>query len=456
MPFNNRKFSLYIALLAVIVLGVPYSIGFWMKTQLLDVLQVLKDSHTAQIECTEYHNGWFRSTAKTRMALSNEKMEVLGQHLEPITVVLTHHIYHGPFAWVPFNGIKKWHFGLATMTTNLELSAENKKKLPASLSNVQWLHALSEIRFDGVFSTQFFGEGFEIKEKGIEPLYWKGLHGSFFINAAKDHFSGKMILPGADLESKGKRYIVENWVFKTDKKRTKEGLWIGDEDFFLEGFRFIVPGQPPIAISQLHSDHVLRLNPLVQGKLHISFEKAQYNNLTYGPFKIAAVWDKFSPSFIRAFLDWAVKNGASDASVDSKAQYAEILQILSENLPELLKNNPSFKIEQTLDSSIGGMNTYLDFSIGGDSITDYKNKAQIMRTADLTLEFKISQRMLIDWIAMRNPEDPNAHQKAHDDVTQWVRYGLLSVQGNDYVCKMGLKKGVLNLNGSSEALTLPS
>ena len=67
-----RKILLYVALLAIIIVGAPFVTGYLAEVKFKEVTKVMSELDSVSIEVVKYDRGWWHSFAQTKVSLSPE------------------------------------------------------------------------------------------------------------------------------------------------------------------------------------------------------------------------------------------------------------------------------------------------------------------------------------------------------------------------------------------------
>ncbi|HSF70915.1 MAG TPA: DUF945 family protein, partial [Methylotenera sp.] len=126
----KRKIGIYVVLIAIIIGAAPYLVGFLVETRFKDVARVASELESTKIEVVEYHRGWRKSHALTRITLSGKfvdgihasfpgKSTVSVGSPKTLNILVTHDIRHGPFVQQKDGDYTNWAFALATIHSSL-------------------------------------------------------------------------------------------------------------------------------------------------------------------------------------------------------------------------------------------------------------------------------------------------------------------------------------------------
>lgn len=456
MRLNKRKGIIGIAILVIVMGAAPYLTGQLVKRQFEEVLAVFSDLESVDIKVLDYKAGWVTSQAKTEVTFQTKFLpEWLRKDMEGsyAQLIFDHTIHHGPFIPGKPGWWEEGSFALAMIHSSLHLSDAIKNMFSQQLEGKQVLDLQSEIALDGSFFAIFEGKALTLKPSdtadGATPIVWKGIHGKFKINRAMDEMAGDLVMPGFDWMWEDERFIGQDFVCKTQKHLSPEGLWLGKDNVFMQQFQYIPPApQQPLALSGMTIGTRLDENQsLLDGAMSVTIESISWGDKTVGPMNTQISMSRLTPQIIKLYNQFA-------KSTETNQNSTTYLLGLYKLMPEFLKNKPEWHIDQFwLKTPEGDVKGHIQVTIGGQEADQLNQIDQIFNSlfvsAGLLMPQATLKDIMIPYYQATLPEKnwDSISQKVDEDILHYVKTGILVSNNQEYIVDMRFENGELSLNG---------
>lgn len=455
----KRKIVLYVALFAIILGGGPYFTGQIVETKFQDVTKMISEFDPLSITILEYHRGWRKSTAKTRVVLKGKLLQYLvDSPNKEVSVILEHEIRHGPFVQVQDGNYRDWRFALALVQSKLFLTEEARETLKAELGATELFNIHGEISIEGAAQVNVDGKVLNLKEhKGTDRVAWQGMQGEWHISRDMKHLTGTMHLAGFDFDWNGRHYFANNLDFKTDRSKTSEGLWLGKGSGTLQNIQVKDSQNQFMATGVILGGQMDTDNGKVDssGTLHI--DKLTYNNKNYGTIEGAASVKNLEAKIVKTLYDLSHQAQTANASgADQVAQ--NILAVL----PQLLKSRPQLNVDSLIiHTDVGILEGVIHFAIGGSEASDMKNPQQLIQSIDAKTHFTLPKPLVREWLSNYYTKAAKVKQPALSDVeigqmvtkeveeeiSKQIKEGYLVDKDPNFEIDLEFVEGKLKVNG---------
>lgn len=465
----KRKIGLYIALLAIIVGGAPYFAGYLVETKFQDVVNIVSEFEPITITILEYKRGWRGSYAKTQVNFKGKYFHKIVNALEQkdplsetaghkgLTIILEHEIRHGPFVQINPSNYRDWLFGLAMIHSKLFLTEKAREVLTSELGDPELLYLNGQINIEGDVRLRIYGKPLKWKENGKEHLIWKGLQADWEVSRDLRHIQGEMIAPGFDFDWDGKHYFGQDGIFKTERTKTLDGLWLEKGTFSMQKMKVTSPERVWEVASFTLGGIMDANNGRVdsRGTLHIG--ELNYDGRKWGPVTLSLCLKNIETQVAKTILDMSRK-----IQIQDKPTEGIFLQSLLALLPDLLKSRPEFILENmNIHTDQGKVRGLWSFVIGGEEANSLTHPQKIIQSIASKGNFMIPKLLLREILILQYKRQPldvikplteaelmqNAADKADAMITRQLQSGALLEKGNNYLIDVEFYQGLLKLNG---------
>jgi|GEM_PF-6523700 len=458
----KRKIGIYVVLIAIVIGAAPYLVGFLVETRFKDVVQVASELESTKIEVVKYERGWRKSYAETRIIFSGKYVDGIHAGLsqkvgasaeaKSLSILLKHDIRHGPFAQQKDGDYANWTFALATI--NSALNEEAQKKLIAVVGQGDVLTMNSEIKMDGSTKAKITGKELKITENAQEHVLWKGLSGDWELSRDFKRLTCNMLMPGFDAYFEDKRVIGEDVVFKIERFKTPEGLWLGTAKMDLQKLQFDIAQKTVFTLTGFAASGVTDTeNGMIESSGTLRVENFTFEDQKFGPANYSGSVKNIPPTVMKSFID--ITKEMNNAPESAQSQYADQLIAL---VPELLKVRPELTIDDlSLRAPQGDIKSSVAVAIGGPEANDIKNPQVIVQSiiakGNLVLPKALYQEMLAAVVTEQAKAQPLNEQEvanaANELIAAQVKEGLWEEKGTNLALVFEFKDSKLSVNGKA-------
>ncbi len=461
----KRKIGIYVVLIAFIIGAAPYLVGFLVEARFKDVVQVASELESAKVEMVEYDRGWRKSHAVTRVTLSGKLVDGFhasfpgkstvstSANAKTINILVTHDIRHGPFVQQKEGDYANWTFALATIHS--ALTEEANKKLMAVVGETDVLSMDSEISIDGTTKAKITGKELKIAADSQEHVLWKGLTGNWELSRDFKRLQCNMLMPGFDAIFEDKRMIGEDVVFKTERFKTPEGLWLGNVKMDLQKLQIDVAQKTVFTLAGLAASGVTDTeNDMIESSGTLRIENFKFGEEQFGPANYSGSVKNISPSVMKSFID--IANAMESAPESEQQQHVDQLLAL---IPDFLKTRPELVIEDlSLRAPQGEIKSALGIAVGGAEANDIKNPQAIIQSifakGNVLLPKPLYQEVLGEMVAQGRvkaqqpaPTEQETTTAVNELIASQVKEGLWQEKGSNLLMEFEFKDSKLMVNG---------
>ncbi len=474
----KRKIVLYVLLLGIICGGAPYLTGILVETKFHDVIKVLSDADTmpVTITLTQYQRGWRKSHATTKLTFFTKGGN---NKAKEYNVFIEHEIRHGPFVQLKDHNFRDWHFARAVIHSTLLLNDDAKKILITELGHAELFNINSERTIDGVVRINIDSPTLKLKEHAdTNRIAWKGFQGEWLLSSDMKHFSGQMRMPGIDFDLEGVHYFAENLIYKTDLRKSPQGLWPGKFLVTLQKLSIEKPDDKfKMVLEGVASNGSMDVQgPMTDFSGTVIIEKSMINERQYGQLQYANSLKNIDARVVRSILELSHKMKTHDQSIQG-INFQNLLTLI----PDFLKPRPEFSIDNLqVHTSQGDVKGILNIAIGGPEASNVSNMPQILQSIVASASIVLPKVILRDLLTyqymkeaklandkvkatqnqtVQNPTDvaskvlseqeltAQVDQKVTETIAKWVKDSALVENGDNYSSDMIFKQGQLIVNG---------
>lgn len=483
----KRKIAIYTIVLALLLASAPFFTGYLVQTKFEDVIKVLSEVDSTNIEVIDYQRGWLKSKATTRVVLNHSYLDNLNQMFEEVSeqaiqakhglsVLLEHTIYHGPLVMIKESDQRDWKIALAFIRSKLFLNDESKKLLKSEFGNDELLTIQSKMSIDGAVTINMDAESLAlVNAQGQDRPFFKGMQANWWLSKNMNELKAEATFPGVDFEDAGQIISVQDVVFKSNRFKSTEGLWIGKG--FLTVRTFFAQGKnvPLIKLSDIAVDGEMQgKNNLLEALGNLKIANIQVGNKQYGPLDIGTLWKNIDAKALQSLIELKQKNSAQQ-----HVQALEMQKMMGFML-DLLKAQPTLMVDPiTLETGQGKVDAQINMSIGGEQYKENHNIFQIMESFRFSGRVVIPKILLKEWMlsdmiypyaapsqaaksrnnieqgglsALQSDATPDPLPKSKEQIVdewieQYLQQGYLVEIDNDYASDFSFAKGRLMVNG---------
>lgn len=347
--FMKRVIGLTTILVAGL-LGGYYATGVLTEKTLKNNLAAINDPNGLAVSFSEYHRGWFKSTAILDSKLhipahtvkaADGQMETIPEQNLQLPLPMT--INHGPIVFSK-DGI---HFGLGYAHSLIEIPASYQEKFDALFTKESEKPRLDVSLFVNYLnrSTVKFGlPPFKAttKENNIR-FDWKGMQSSSVLSPNMDKLVGDVEIEGFHAY-KAQEMDIDMGVFdlEYDLKKIASGIFLGPSSLSLDSFTVKAKDKDIFRLADfsIKSDSGIDDN-LFSASMKVSLDKIETQGKMYGP----GILDIALTNLDSAALLKIHQQAIAMQQVDESQRQQQLMAMLPE-LPALLAQGPELEVSK--------------------------------------------------------------------------------------------------------------
>lgn len=485
-----KKFIGLVVILAALVLGSYYGMGYLTERKIKESLNIVNQSNGLTANIMQYDRGWFTSTATFDWRLQVPERVIQAADGQSQTIPAKDYkmqmpvtIYHGPIIFSK-KGAK---FGLGYAHTDLTLPADYAQQfnnLFTTESTKPTLGMSFFVSYLGNSSVETSIPAFKLFAKqGNAKLEWLGMTTSTTVSSNLDNVDGKITIDGLKFTKDQINTTMSTITSEYDLHKTKSGLFLGDASLSFPSFVVMSSNKKLFEIGQFdfHTDSGIE-DGLFSSHLKTSLEKVVANDKTYGPGNLEVAIRNLDAEVLARLNQQAQQ---IQQGTDLERQKA-MLSMLPE-LPKLFSKGAEFEItEMNFVMPQGTIEGNLMVSLPkGELGNPFELIQKIQGNGKLKVPAVVVKQIMTESIKQKmasqqqttqqestqqenaqqtQPENATAAantQAASDstDVVQqastladkqlaaMVQSGVITQEGTDYMLEVSLNQGQLMVNG---------
>jgi len=458
-----KKIVVLILLVAVVVAGAPFILGFEIESRYRGLLAQFEEAGY-ELTAHDYQRGVFNSEAVSDLEIP--MMTAEGQN-EPLKFKLISHIMHGPYS--PDAG---WFGQLAQFKTDIHY--QDKPIFPEQMNaNMQ-----TTLMFNGDGQTSFdmpaFLEPMQLDDGVL--LTFSGVNGVFNFNVVSGHFDSRFDSAGFSVNSPGQGQIT----LKDIQLQSVADRWL--EDLMLGG-GFARVGM--LSFNDQTDGFAMNMQGLEVGADTSAGEKTIDMTINYAVDAIELPGEKLGRSEIElqfssldakaiASIQQALKVFQKNDGLTADQKMTALMGSLMAASPSLLQHDPKFAITKMNIATPEGL-LKAAFSLGtkGMTIADINMLPLAMAKILADINLQVPENVVIDGmfeyfrpqlalqLQAQSQDDAEITAETIDDAThEFVKLQLESVieqklverQGDMLSVSASMKDGSISVNGKPMAL----
>ncbi|KTD07412.1 YdgA family protein [Legionella jamestowniensis] len=481
-----KKFIGLVVILAVLVLGSYYGMGYLTEQKVKESLNFVNRSNGLAATIVEYDRGWFTSKAKFdwRVHVPEQTIQNNGQTqtipAKDYKIQMPVTIYHGPVIFSE-QGVK---FGLGYAHTNLTMPAEYAEQFNSLFTNQSTQPNVVInffVNYLGNSSIDMSVPAFKLFAKdGNATFEWMGMSTSTNVSSDHDKVGGNITIEGLTFKKDQVNTKMSAVTSEYNLHRTDTGLFLGDASLSFPSFVVMDSDKKLFELGQfdIHSDSDIE-DGLFSSHVKTSVEKIVANGKTYGPGSLEVAIRNLDADALAKLNQQAqqVQQGT-----DAERQRA-MLAMLPE-LPKLFSKGAEFEVtEMNFVMPQGTVEGNLMISLPkGEMGNPFELIQKIQGNGKLKMPAVVVKELVTESIKqkMMSPQQPQQNGQQNlaqqiqpqsnpdasaqaaagsSDISQQavaladkqlatlVQNGVLAQQGTDYVIEVSLNQGQFMING---------
>ncbi|KTD18185.1 YdgA family protein [Legionella jordanis] len=486
-----KKFIGLVIILAVLVLGSYYGMGYLTEKKVRESLDFVNRSNGIAAKIIEYKRGWFTSTAVFNWILHvpEQTVENNGQTqtipAQDYSMQMPVTIYHGPIIFAN-KGVK---FGLGYAHTDLTMPPQYMQQFNSLFTGESTKPTMVIdffVSYLGNSSIDMSVPAFKLFAKEGNSIFeWRGLSTTTNLSPHMDKVGGNITLEGLTFKKDQINSKVSTVTSEYNLHRTDKGLFLGDASLSFPSFVVMDGDQKLFELGQfdIHSDSDID-NNLFNSHFKASVDKIIANNKTYGPGNLELSIRNLDADALARLNEEAQK---IQQGTDAERQRA-MLAMLPE-LPKLFSKGAEFELTDMNfampEGTVEG-NMLLSLPKNGNLANPFELMQKIQGNGKLKVPAVVVRQLVTESIKQKmmapqqGQQDQQTQQESDQSIAQQVQpqnastaqaaanstdvsqqavaladkqlaalvqNGVLVKQGNDYVIEVSLNQGQLSING---------
>lgn len=440
MVLLRRLFILVIFIVAVLAIFMPPLIGIGIQKWVNIETFFPGLQNKADIQVTEYKRGWFTSDVTVVMNITDPGLRsaLIDMGIEPteipqpVQLVLTQHLQHGPIFYSWHKGMK-CRFGLAAMERKLEIPQKEQKFFTslnisnASLKNDQTFIGLSGkiyTHIELVNYNMFFPKaGVQAVIGSLQTNIWQWLF--------QDRIKGEVIFDDIYLNGGISSLLLPKASVQFDLKKEKNGLWIGSHTLSLPEIMVREEGNNALEVNDLQTNgSVGESTGLLSGQKEFVFKKLQYKDQAIGPFHLQVSAERINAEAIAKLIDTY-----QDIKLHGEMYGSQLRQRIFSILPSVVTQGASIQIDKLdVATANGQMQMQAKLAWPKDNFIAPDSMEDLIQTSKLQASLRISVPLTDEIIGLISKmtylyQLPMAERAALVDMNNAVQLGT---QQNTY------------------------
>ncbi|MCA0403263.1 MAG: YdgA family protein [Proteobacteria bacterium] len=429
-----KKFTGLVVILAALVLGSYYGMGYLTEKKIREDLEKINETNGINVQISEYNRHWFSSDAIFNWKLyvpeqvltnANGQTQTVPAHDYQLQMPLT--IHHGPVIFAN----KTVKFGLGYAHTDLTLpekyveqfndlfTADSiKPQLGLSLF-VSYLNNASLDTSIPAFKL--------IAKQGNAQFDWLGMNSTTSISPKMDEIEGNVAIDGMRFVKDQANTNLAAITSEYNLHQDKDGLYFGDVSFAFPSLVIMNQATKLLEIDQFNVRSNTNIeNSLFSSQFKVSIDKLVSHDKTYGPGNLEVAIRNLDAEVLAR-----INQQVNQIQQSQPAERQMAMLALLPELPKLFSKGPQFEIsEMNLNLPEGAIEGNLLISLPK---TDAGNPLELIKMVQgngkLKVPAPVLKNLMTQSIAQRlaNPEPP-APQTIQESIVQQMQQQAVANQ----------------------------
>ncbi|MFI4919181.1 MAG: YdgA family protein [Legionellales bacterium] len=474
-----KKLTGLVIVLAVLVLGGYYGMGFLTEKSIKKNIEVINQSNGLFAEVEQYKRGLFCSDAEIKWNLhvpervikdaNGQAQTIAAQDYQMETAVKIH---HGPVIFAN----KQVHFGMGYAESVLPFPDQYKNQFDAQFTQDSVKPKLDLSIFvsylDKSTVTLSIPSFKLINKDGTGQMDWEGMESTTSISAGIDKVRGGFVIDGLKLKKDDAKATLGKVTSDYSLHKTSAGLYLGEASFSLPSFVVLIKDQATFAINdfELRSNSDIE-NGLFKTNFNLALKSALVNGKNYGPGSLELSLKNLDADVLAQINEQAT---AMQNGTDAERQQAMLAML--PQLPKLFSKGAEFEISQlSMQLPNGLIKGSLLVSLPKRDVTNpFELLQKIKGNAKLKAPSAVVKQLVQQSIMQQLAKQPEMQQElvkqlqgtvsqaqanqpaltneqlatmqTEKQLSAFEHAGLIVVQGSDYVVEVALDQGKFIVN----------
>ncbi|HHF7366913.1 TPA: YdgA family protein [Legionella bozemanae] len=478
-----KKFTGLIIILAVLILGGYYGMGFLTERTIRKNIEVIDQSNGLYAEIQRYNRGLFDSEAQIKWQLHIPERIVKDEKGQPQTLpaqdynmVMPLTIHHGPIIYAN----NKLRFGLGYAEAFFPFPEQYKQQFDTQFTKESVKPQLDLsifVNYLNESTVDFKVPNFKLIAKdGSGNLEWLGMDSSTTMSSGMGKVAGKVVLDGLNATKDDTKITLSKVSSDYDLHETPAGLYLGDANFSLPSFDIFVKDQKMFSINDLaiRSDSDIEQH-LFNTNFNLTLKSVLANGQNYGPGELQVALRNIDADVLAKINQQttAMQNG-------NEMQRQQAMLALLPEVPKLFNKGAEFEISKLSFTIPQGQiegNMFVTLPKGENAnpfemMQKIQGKAklqvpaeavkavmkqsvlqQIAKKPDLQQTLAQQLKATQDGSQTNQPAAPAptpeqlAEMQTNKQINALQQNGLITAQGKDFVIEVSLDQGKFTING---------
>ncbi|PJD95067.1 MAG: hypothetical protein CK426_07095 [Legionella sp.] len=471
-----KKLTGLILILAVLILGGYYGMGFLTERTIKRNIAVINQTNGLLAQVEHYDRGWFSSHADIKWRLHVAERIVTDDNGNTQTIAAQDHelitpitICHGPVIYC--HHTLKFGMGYAESTIALPeqyykqfdeqfASDSIKPQFDISIFINYWLKSTIELAIP---------EFKLVGKDGSGTVTWEGFKTSMNLSNSKEQMDGQIVINGINFFKDNIKAELDKVTAHYNMHEAKNGLYLGRVHFELPAFTVMEKTETLLGVKKLTlvSDSDIDDN-LFHTQFTLAVDSVLADKKTYGPGEFEIALRNLDADVLAQINQQSnqMQNGT-----DEERQQAMIAML--PELPKLFNKGAELEIKKCQFKFPEGLvdgNLLLTIP-KNDSANPFELMQKVQGHAQLKAPIVLIKQLLQQSILQQLSKQPEMQQalmqqlntantpaltnqqlavmQAEKQVNTMLQKGLLVASGTDYVIELSLLQGQLTINGHS-------
>ncbi len=283
----KRWLLILVVAVAVAAVAAPWWSGVQAERIYADQLRELEDRGVAKVAQSSFQRGWFQSSARSELELSDS----------PFTVSANHQIRHGPFPRLGSATAAALRPAYADVVTEatLRLSGDHGAVWSTPLT------AHTTITWNGDGDTRLRVAPSAFEDSDGTRLSWQAVEGELILRAHDDTVSGSLRGAGAVLDGPRGNLAIGPYVVTFTSPTADNGLSLGTSALRVDTLTVTNSGRPPLRVDGLALTTDASVgDDSVSYRLAVAFAALGYDSDQLGPGRWELALDDVDADSVRA------------------------------------------------------------------------------------------------------------------------------------------------------------
>lgn len=473
-----KKLAGLIIILAVLILGGYYGMGFLTERTIKKNIEVINQTNGLFANIEEYNRGWFTSDAQVKWRLHVPERIVKDDNGNSQTVAaqdyqtnMPLHICHGPFIFCN----NKVRFGVGYAETEFPIPEQYVKQF-----DEQFTKESTKPQLDlNIFVNYFLRSSLELEvpefkliaKDGSGTFTWKGLESNLNVSSNKDQVDGDFVIDGLIFNKTDTTVTLDKVTTEYDLHQTKAGLYLGDASFNLPSFDVTVKNESTVNIKDLTMSSSSDIDDnLFNTHFSLGVKSILANKKIYGPGEL-----EMSLKNLDADVLAKINQQANAMQNGTEAERQQAMMAMLPELPKLFSKGAEFEISKcNFKIPEGSIDGNLLVSLPkGDNENPFELMQKVQGHAKLKMPAALIKQLIQQSVMQQMAKQPDLQQtlvqqlqaanpsanqaqvtteqlatmQADKQISTMEQNGLIVQSGSDYVIEVNLEQGKFSING---------